>query len=199
MPDPTPDVPSEPVRIPAERYFALAREGAFGESDRVELLEGVIVCVPPMSPRHGWAITAASAALQPLVGRRASLRVQCPLVLGTFSVPEPDLAVVPGTASDWGDRHPTTALLVVEASSRSLPQDRLTKSAIYARAGIPEYWILDPAARRLEVRRDPDAAQGRYRTLLGYEIAEDVEPVFAPVRTVPVRDLLPQPGPAPTA
>lgn len=199
MPDPTPDVPSEPIRIPAERYFALAREGAFAESDRVELLEGVIVCVPPMSPRHAWAITAASAALQPLVGRRASLRVQCPLVLGTFSVPEPDLAVVPGTASDWGDRHPTTALLVVEISSSSLPQDRLTKSAIYARAGIPEYWILDLSGRRIEVRRDPEAALGRYRTLRVYESSQEVEPLFSPGRTIPVCDLLPELSGAPTA
>jgi Uma2 family endonuclease len=62
------------------------------------------------------------------------------------------------------DRHPTGALLVIEVTSSSATVDRGVKARLYASAGVPEYWIVDVAQRAIEVHRDPDSAQGRYRT-----------------------------------
>lgn len=67
------------------------------------------------------------------------MRVQCTLILGRRTAPEPDVAVVPGQNRDYANAHPKTALLVVEVADSTLAQDRLTKAAIYAAAGIPEY------------------------------------------------------------
>ena len=71
------------------------------------------------------------------------IRAQLPLMPSPTSAPEPDVAVVAGQRTDYDHCHPTTALLLVEIADTSLPQDRLTKSRIYAAAGIPEYWIVN--------------------------------------------------------
>lgn len=140
----------------AERYFALVDEGVLQPDDRVELLEGVIVAMPPQSPPHAGYLNLIAHRLSELIGARAAVRTQGPLPVSILSVPEPDIAVVPGTDADYLERHPTTALLLVEVAATSLPQDRLTKAAIYAAAGIPEYWIVNLRDRALEILREPD-------------------------------------------
>lgn len=67
-----------------------------------------------------------------------------PLIIDPDSEPEPDLAVVVGTPTDYINEHPRTALLVVEVSDTTLPLDRDRKHTLYARTGIPEYWYREP-------------------------------------------------------
>jgi Uma2 family endonuclease len=88
--------------------------------------------------------------------------VQLPLTLGRRSEPEPDLAVVRAGAGSR-DRHPETAVLVIEVARESLRQDRRVKGALYARFGVPEYWIVNLEDRVIEVFSDPDATNGAYR------------------------------------
>jgi Uma2 family endonuclease len=104
--------------------------------------------------------------LVPQVKGRFRVRPQLPLTLGERSEPEPDLAVVPipATGTTAGNRR--AALLVIEVAGESLRQDRLVKARIYARAGIPEYWIVDLQGRSVEIQRAPDVAAGAYRTSL---------------------------------
>jgi Uma2 family endonuclease len=180
-----------PNRYTSERFFALVDEGLLHPDDRVELLEGVIVAVAPQNPRHAGSTSCADYALRAAIGTRATIRVQAPLVLGRFSVPEPDLTVVSGHPSEYLKAHPTTALLVIEVAESSLPQDRITKASIYAAAAIPEYWIVDLLHDRVLVYRSPDREAARYR---GGRIAarEDrLELVGLPGATVLVGDLLP--------
>jgi Uma2 family endonuclease len=191
MSDLTPVVPDEPTRITAERYFALVEEGALAEDDRVELLEGVIVAMPPPNPPHDSGTTRMTVALLRAVGSRAVVRPQCSLVVGHWSVPQPDFAVVPGTPEDYDEAHPRTALLVVEISDTSLPQDRLSKARIYAAAGIPEYWILNLRARALEVLRDPHPASAVYRDRRVLAPGDAVEIAALPGARVEVAALLP--------
>ena len=98
------------------------------------------------------------------VGDDLVVRPQLPLTLVDDSEPEPDLAVVRARDAESGERHPRTALLVVEVAGESLPLDRQAKAVLYARAGIPEYWIVNLGDATVEVRREPDAASGTYRT-----------------------------------
>lgn len=188
--DVTPHVPQEPLRVTVERYLALLEEGTLA-GDRLELLEGVIVSMPPSNPPHAAALGLVCEALRPVAGTGRCLRVQSPLLLGAWSAPEPDVALVAGSHRDYSLRHPATALLVIEVSDWSLHQDRITKAAIYARAGIPEYWIVNLAERGVEVLREPDAAGGRYRAQRFARADESVEPLAAPGTPVVVRDLLP--------
>ncbi len=149
-------------RYTVERYFEFVKEGLIGEDDHVELLEGVIVAEPPQDPPHATDTTLVVEALRRAVGERALIRVQMPLVVGRYSVPEPDVAVVPGCVWDYTRSHPTTALLVVEVAASSLPKDRLSKSRIYAAAGIPEYWVINLRDHCVEVFRRPDASIRQY-------------------------------------
>ena len=163
MTDLTPSVPSEPTRMSVERYLGLAEAGVLAHDDRVELLEGVVVAMTPSSPLHDSCVTRATLALVRAVSERAVVRTQCSLVAGRHSVPEPDVAVVPGSPGDYDSRHPDAALLVVEVAESSLQQDRITKAAIYAAAGVPEYWIVNLREGVVEVMRDPDREHARYR------------------------------------
>ena len=153
---------ADPGGYTTEGYFGLAASGAIGEEDRVELLEGVVVSSPPQAPLHSAVLMAVCDTLTRIVAGRASIRTQMPFLAGPRSVPEPDLAVVAGRAIDYRDRHPSEALLVVEVSEDSLAQDRLTKSRIYAAAGVPEYWIVNLRDRCVEVYARPEPARRVY-------------------------------------
>lgn len=158
----TPGAPAT-ARYTAARFLALVDEGVLHPDDRVELLEGVIVSMSPHNPAHASAVRRAYEALRVAIGPEAFMSVQLPLVVSAASVPEPDLAVIRGRPSDHDTAHPTTALLVVEVADSSLVEDRLTKAAIYAGAGIPEYWIVDLREDVVETFTDPDCAGRRYR------------------------------------
>jgi Uma2 family endonuclease len=182
---------SAPSGYSVEAYFGLVHAGVLNEDDRVELLDGVIVAEPPMDPPHASGITSLTKALLRVVGDRAVVRMQAPFIANPFSVPEPDAAVVPGAANDYLDRHPSEALLVVEVSDSSLQQDRLSKSRIYAGAGVPEYWIVNLRDGRVEVFREPDAGRRVYGARASAHRGERVELVALPGAVVAVDDLLP--------
>jgi len=189
--DLAPAQPSEPARLTVERYLGLVEAGVLSEDDRVELLAGVIVAMTPGNPPHDTGVTRATYALVRAVAERAVVRTQCSLVLGRYSLPEPDVAVVSGSVDDYETRHPETALLVVEVADSSLQQDRLTKSGIYAAAAIPEYWIVNLRALVLEVMRDPEPARARYRDVRTLRGGARVELAALPGVVVAVADPLP--------
>jgi len=174
-----------------EGYFELVERGLLEEDDHVELLEGLIVASPPQGPLHASVTMSVDTALRNAVGDRASVRVQMPLLSGPRSAPEPDVAVVAGRPVDYRDRHPDHALLVVEVADSSLPQDRLTKSRIYARAGVVEFWILNLRDRCVEVHTNPDADNRVYTSMRIARIGGVIELAAFPATAVAVADLLP--------
>jgi Uma2 family endonuclease len=193
MTHPAPMDPVAPPRWTVDAYLRLAADGVLGPDDRVELLEGVIVAMAPSNVAHDGTLGLVSQALFHAVGRRATVRVQLSLVASPHSLPEPDVAVVPGTARDYERRRPDTALLVVEVSDTSLTQDRLTKGAIYAAAGFPEYWIVNVGDECVEVRRNPDRRTRRYASVRIARRGEVLEPAGLAAVRVAVDDLLPAP------
>lgn len=175
-----------------DAYFGLVHSGLLNEDDRVELLDGVIVAEPPMDPPHATGISLVAAALRRSVGERALIRIQAPFIADPFSAPEPDAVVVPGTIIDYAEVHPSIALLVVEVSASSLPQDRLSKSRIYAGADVPDYWIVNLRDDCVEVFRQPDRSQRVYGTRAVARRGERLELIALPgAAAVTVDDLLP--------
>jgi Uma2 family endonuclease len=161
---PAPTLPGAPAgRYSSEQYLRLIDDGVLGPEDHVELLEGVVVAVAAQSALHASGVTRAMHTLVRVVGDRAVVRSQLAFIAGGRSVPEPDVAVVPGRLADYDRVHPHLAHLVVEVADSSLAQDRLTKAAIYAGAGVPEHWIVDLRGQRVEVHRVPDPKARRYR------------------------------------
>jgi Uma2 family endonuclease len=169
-------------------YERMAAAGLFQPEERLELIEGTIYRMTPQSSRHAAVVQLIEEALRRAFATGWCFRVQMPLALGDWSAPEPDLAVVAGGPRDFLEAHPTTAALVVEVAERSLPYDRTEKLALYARAGIPEHWLVDVQQRSLAVHRDPAGAAYRSRTLL--RAGDSVAPLSRPERTLSVADLL---------
>lgn len=176
-------------RFSREEYERLADAGAFDPAARVELLEGIVYDMSPQNSLHATAIVLLSRLLQLLFLDGHHLRIQLPLPLGHDSVPEPDLAVIPGDPRDYRDTHPTSAVLAVEVSDHSLAYDRKQKIPIYARAGIPEAWILNLVESTLEVHRQPVGGAYKVRQIL--RKGDSVSPLARPDAAIAVADLLP--------
>jgi len=152
-----------PHRFRVDAYHRMLEAGILSEDDHVELLEGVIVEMSPQGAAHARIVARLNRFLVLSVGESFEVRPQLPLTLDEQSEPEPDLAVVPAEAG-ISDEHPHHALLVVEVASASLEHDRKVKARLYARASIPEYWLVDAERKCIEVYREPDTAQGHYRS-----------------------------------
>jgi Uma2 family endonuclease len=177
-----------------QEYGRLIDLGVLQEDDAVELLEGRLVVAEPQRTPHATAIDLAGEALRRAFGPGWRVRVQLPLGLGRDSEPEPDVAVVRGEARDFLADHPATAALVVEVADASLRLDRGIKARIYARAGIPEYWIVNLVDRVVEVHRDPASAgrrRFRYRDVTAVAPGERIVPLAEPFASLLVADLLP--------
>ena len=182
---------------PATRSYRWSREtydravgaGIFGPGDRIELIHGEILTMTPQGSRHAAVATRAAARLGRAFDTGCHVRTQMPLAAGGDSEPEPDVAIVQGDEFEYLDAHPTTALLVVEVSDDSLTRDRTIKQRLYARCGIPEYWVVALPEARLEVYRDP--AGDTYRTVRSLRVGETVVPLARPGATMAVADLLP--------
>ena len=163
--------------------------GIFHEDEHLELLSGLIVKMTPQGVPHALIIERLTEFLFRSRGEGDRVRVQLPLTLGDDSEPEPDLAVVTGATSISDEGHPTSAVLVLEAGSESLAYDRTVKGALYARAGIPEYWVVNVAEECVEVYRGPDAEAGRYRSTATFGRGERVTSTVLPRFSVPVDEL----------
>jgi Uma2 family endonuclease len=166
--------PSFPVRrFTVDEYLRLAQNGILTEDDRVELLEGLIVPKMPRVPRHDAMIDILVQLLIRLLPAGWFPRDQ-KVLLTVDSAPEPDVAVTRGQPKDYWTKHPTAAdvSLVIEVSESSLAIDR-KKRRIYARAGVPAYWIVDLDASAIEVYTEPNPQANDYQR-------RDVFPLAAP-------------------
>lgn len=156
-----------------------------------------IVAMASANVSQEGTLGLVSQALFRAVGGRAVVRVQLSLGAGHHALPEPDVAVVPGTARYYERRSPTTALLVVEVSDASVREDRLTKAALYAAARIPDFWLVNLPDDCVEVRRRPEPGERRYASVGIARRGQAIEIAALPGVRVAVDDLLPSPWPEP--
>ncbi|HEX8755795.1 MAG TPA: Uma2 family endonuclease [Steroidobacteraceae bacterium] len=147
-------------RLTVHEYYRMAEVGLLAPDARVELIEGEIIDMPPSGPPHASVLNRLSEKLILALSGTATVRQQSPMHLDDFSEPEPDIAVV--KQGHYGVAHPRPAdvLLAIEVSLSSLSFDRNRKLPLYARAGIPEYWIVDVVKPVLHVLHTPQ--NGRY-------------------------------------
>jgi Uma2 family endonuclease len=176
-------------------YERLVDLGVF-TGERLELLNGVLVVREPQGSAHAAITSKVGQALARAFGDGWYTRLHSPLALGEHSEPEPDVAVVAGAPEDYLAAHPATAALVVEVTDSSLRLDRRFKAAVYAGAGLREYWIVNLPDRVLEVYREPHppadpAEDWSYRSLATLPPSSQVTPLAAPHARILVADLLP--------
>jgi Uma2 family endonuclease len=140
-------------RLTADEYHLMVESGGFNEDTRVELIDGLLVDMSPKTREHEQAILWLLKRLFAAVDvSRFDIAVGAPLSLGD-SEPEPDLIVVEaGVARPY---HAATAALVIEVAVSSLRRDLSVKPRLYARAGVPVYWVIDLDGGRAVVHSEP--------------------------------------------
>lgn len=182
----------EPDRVrPLMRveYDWLVESGAF-EDERVELLEGMLVTMTPQNAAHAHTVQRLAELLVLALQGRAIVRVRSPLALSEDSEPEPDVAVVP--IGDYSTHHPTDVHLVIEVATASERRDRMVKAPLFARAGVPEYWIVDVKSRTVRICRHPVSAEFNDVAVHG---DDDVLRLSSfPDVEIPLRSILPTRG-----
>jgi Uma2 family endonuclease len=142
-----------------EEYHRMAEAGIFHPDERVELIEGEIVQMSPISPRHAGCVINVNRLFVVRLGERAVVSPQNPVVIQPRSEPQPDLLLLRPRAVSYSREHPAPedVLLAVEVADTTARYDRLVKSRLYARAGIPEFWLLLAMDGTVEVYRTPGA------------------------------------------
>ena len=189
-------VPFPVRRFTVDEYHRMIGACVFGDDERFELLEGWVTYAMTRKPPHDATVDLVAEIIRRRLPQGWRVRTQSAITTED-SEPEPDLAVVRGEARDYLKRHPGPAdiALVIEVSEATLARDRQVKGRIYARAGIPCYWIVNLEEGWLEAYSEPSGTSHepcyRRRQDFGREDAVPVPLPGAAGQTIPVRDLLP--------
>ncbi len=141
------------ARLSLEQYEAMIASGVFGDNDRFELLEGMLVEKMTKGRRHSISSENARHAIEGILPAGWHLEVEKPLRLPVRqSLPEPDMFVARGRAGDYRDQDPgpPDVVLVVEVSDSSVAADRAL-AATYLDGGVPAYWLVNLRDRQLEI------------------------------------------------
>jgi len=183
-------------RLNVEQYHAMIRAGILTEEDPVELLEGWLVYKMPQNPPHRVATRLTQTALERIIPAGWYVDTQAPITL-VDSEPEPDVVVVQGEPRQYLARHPgpQDVALVVEVADTTLLRDQGAKKRLYARAGVPTYWIINLPERRCEEYTAPlsGAEEPDYQQRHDYGIADEIPFVIdaKEVGRLTVAELLP--------
>jgi len=147
-------------RFTIAEYHRMGETGILCEDDRVELIEGEIVEMAAIGPLHAGTVDRTARVLSSRLGDRVIVRVQNPLHLpAQESEVQPDVALLRLRPDFYTRSHPEArdVYLAVEVMETSADTDRRVKLPLYAKAGVPEVWLLDLNANRVEVYRRPAA------------------------------------------
>jgi len=178
-------------RFTVDEFRRMAEAGILHEDDRLELLDGQIVEMSPINPPHAACVNRLTHMFAPLLAsRRATLSIQNHLVLSPHQAPQPDAAVVRYRADGYQTAHPGPAdtFLVIEVADTSVASDRERKVPLYARAGIPEAWLVNLPADALEIYHEPRA--GTYTDVRTARPGDTVSPLAFPNLVLRVDDIL---------
>jgi Uma2 family endonuclease len=190
-------MPGERIwQLSVSQYHQMIRGGILTDDDPVELLEGVLVTKMPKNPPHRLANELAREALARLIPAGWHINMQEPITTAD-SEPEPDLAIILGERRQYRDRHPGAGeiAVVIEVADATLVRDRELKKRLYARAGIPIYWIINLPERQIEIYTLPSssAEEPDYQWRQDYSPTEEAPFVIdgQEIGRLPVLEVLP--------
>ena len=178
-------------KFTADEYQRMGEVGILCEGDRVELIEGEIVDMPPIGDKHNAAVDRLTRWFDRRVGDNAIVRVQGSVRLNYQTEPQPDVILLRWRDDFYasGGAGRDDILLIVEVAHSSLAYDRDVKADLYARNSVPEYWLVDLEARSITVFRGP-AATG-YRSVTVASGAQPISPLALPDVVLSPNDVIP--------
>lgn len=151
--------------VTLDEYERMCETGVFEQDARVELIRGEIVDMPPSGPEHESIVARLDRILNRLAGDAALVWPQGNAIRlpGTSSRPQPDITILRWRDDFYKDKRPVPddVILLIEVAETSLKYDRGSKRALYAEAGITEYWVVNVTGGTVEVYTDP--GEGEYK------------------------------------
>ena len=141
-------------------YHQMIEAGILAEDDQIELIKGEVVAMSPIGSRHAACVKRLNRLFAERLGKLALISVQDPIHLDEHSEPEPDLALLQPRPDFYAQAHPEPedVLLIVEVAETSTEYDRQIKIPLYAQTNIAEVWLVNLAAKLIEVYRQPAPA-----------------------------------------
>lgn len=200
MPTVVTEIPARPAPLqpPRKRWTrtecTMLESAGLWDQQKLELIEGELISKMPKKRAHTIVLGIVLRWLQNTFGGEyvdTETSIDVAPEDNPTSEPEPDLIVLSKRSLDIRDTNPgpNDLRLVVEISDTTVTFDMTTKAALYARAGIADYWVFDIPIRRIVVHRDP--REGRYQSVTAYSEQESVSPLAAPGHDFRVRDAFP--------
>jgi len=146
-----------------DEYYRMSDLGILSPEERTELIDGEVIAMAAQNPPHVITTKLGYDYLVDLLKQKAVVRCQAPIWISDRSLPEPDIAIVRPPIERYNDRHPEPEDIfwLIEISDATLQYDLNTKAKLYAKAGIPSYWVIDAVEREVYAHRTPYA--GDYR------------------------------------
>ncbi|HZO28259.1 MAG TPA: Uma2 family endonuclease [Chloroflexota bacterium] len=143
-----------------DEYHRLGETGALDEDARVELVDGRIVEMPPIGPRHAFNVNRLNQLFMFRLIGRIVLSIQNPVTFGPRLERQPDVTLLDPHANDpdfykTNRATPSDVLLIVEVSDSTLQTDLVEKSKQYAEHAIADYWVADLQGDQVWVHREP--------------------------------------------
>lgn len=191
--DPLP--PQSPPRKRWTRSQCASLEASgIWEREQLELVGGELLSKMGKKRPHVHAASLLHEQLAEVFGS-AFVNSEAPIDVAPTDLetnePEPDLIVLARPSEEFDSNpRPEDLCLVVEIADSTLRFDLTVKAALYARAKICEYWVLDVTGRRLIVHRNPSS--GSYESIAVFNDGESVAPIAAPSKTIAVSGILPR-------
>jgi Uma2 family endonuclease len=190
------------TRLPLRRfsvaeYEKLIQTGVLLTDERLELIDGLILEMSPINPRHAECVDRLNRILTVMLHTRARIRIQSPISLGVYATqPQPDITIATLRPQGYADHHPNAqdVLLVIEVSDSTLADDRAEKLQLYAASGILEYWIFNLVDLFLEAYQEPFVSHNgetRYRTKRTYSSTEKISPLAFPDCQIDLSEVFP--------
>lgn len=175
--------PMPHFRFTVDEYEQMIEVGILAEEDRVELLKGEIIAKSPIGARHAYSVTTLIQLLVRQMSDDLLVTARNPIRLPDGSEPQPDIAII--RAGDYRRLLPTgrDVLIAIEVSDTTREYDRETKLPLYAAAGIPEAWLVDPVASRIERYTEPEP--DGYHLIARFGRGALVASVVVPTLSVP--------------
>ena len=194
-----PEIQDAPAYTPQTRkftvaeYYRMAEVGILQPDEKVQLIEGEIILMPPIGPEHAADVDEFLALFAQYAPGRYRLRIQNPVRLDNGSEPEPDVALLRLRPDGYRGAHPAPAdvLLVIEVSDSTLTYDRNVKAHLYGRHNIPETWVRNLPEDCIERFTEP-GPEGYARHTI-HRRGETLTPVSLPDLSFAVEGLLPPP------
>ena len=173
-----------------EEYDAMIKAGVFDGKERVELIEGEFVKKMTQGDLHIGCINRLNYLLVPLLLNKAIVAVQNAVEINPFSAPEPDVAILQFRVDFYstGKARPEDILLLIDVADTTVHSDRQMKIPLYARAEVPEVWLINLPRKIIEVYTEP--RNGKYQVVRKAGKSEILKPKMITDLAVKVADIL---------